>query len=149
MSPFASFLLAIENEDIIRQVEGTEDFSSVQQSVPSNINIKQQAGRENKRNPVKGTSPNTQDATVSLEEKMLGSRVKGKVKDFIKIFSQEGSPKRKFTFETSGRRPRGKDEGKLKVQDPVFVPTAKADEQVKMTSSSCNSTLSDAPVPVS
>ena len=145
----ASFLLATENEEIIRQVEGTEDFSTGQQGVPANINIKQQAGREHKRNPVKVTNHNTRDAPVSLEDKMLGSKVKGKVKDFIKIFNQEGSPKHKGTFETPGRRSRGKDEGKGKVEDPVSAPTAKAGEQVKTTSRSCDSTLSDAPVPVS
>lgn len=135
-----------KQQEIIRQVEGTGDFSRGQQTVHANVNIKQQAGRENKKNNVKVTSPNTRDAAVSPGEKVVGSKVKGKVKDFIKIFNQEGSPKRKGANETPGRRSRGKDEGKGKVQEPVFFSTPKAYEQVKTTSESCNSTLSDPPV---
>lgn len=127
-------MLSIENEKIIRPIEGTEDFLGSHQNMHANTDVKQQATRENKRNPAKVTSPHTQDTAASPEEKMLGSRMKGKVKDFIKMFNPEGSPKRKGKFETPARRPRGKDGGKGKADDPVLVPTAKADEQLKTTS---------------
>lgn len=145
----ASSLLAIEKEVIIRHVEGTDDFSGGQQTVHTNVNIKQQAGRENKKNSVKVTSPDTRDAAVSPDEIVVGSKVKGKVKDFMKIFNQEVSPKHKGAFETPGRKSRGKDEGKGKVQETVFFSMPKVDEQVKMTSESYNSILSDPPVQVS
>lgn len=143
------FSLAIENEEIIRQLEGTEDFLRTQQNMHANINVRQQATREDKRNPARVTSPNTQDTTAFPEDKMLSSRVKGKVKNFIKIFNQEGAPKRKGTFEMPVRGPRGKDEVKVKVEDPVMTPTAKIDAQVKTNSTVGNSVLSYAPVPVS
>ncbi|ONK76382.1 uncharacterized protein A4U43_C03F27100 [Asparagus officinalis] len=66
------------------------------------------------------TGRKVRDTTVSPEEKIAGTRVKGLVKDFIKIFNQEDSQKRKD----------------------------KIDEQVRTTSRSYDSRLSGAPFPI-
>lgn len=137
-----------QNKEISRQVEETEDYLRRQENAHSNINSKQQPARENKRDLPKAASPTIRDAALSSEEKMRGSRVKGKVKDFIKIFSQEGSPKRKGIFETPVRRPRGKDDAKGKVEDLANIPTANADEPAKISSATCSSTLSETHVPI-
>ncbi|KAJ6808277.1 J domain-containing protein required for chloroplast accumulation response 1-like isoform X1 [Iris pallida] len=133
---------AVGNEDIIRVVEEEEVVSRVQKSVYYYTSI-QQAGKENKRKPVEVSSPTTSDSSVSQEGKKVGIKVKGKVKDFIKKFNQETLPKCKGTFETSGKRSRGKDEAK--VEDQVNTSAAKVEEHVE-TIRSNNSVSSDIPV---
>lgn len=133
------------NEDIIRLVGEEEQVVSGGQNSVYDTSIKQQAGKENKRKPVEVSSPTTSDSSISQEEKKGGSKMKGKVKDFIKIFNQETFPKRKGTFEASGKRSRGKDEGKVKVEDQVNTSTAKVEEHVKTVRSN-NSASSDIPV---
>ncbi|KAJ6808379.1 J domain-containing protein required for chloroplast accumulation response 1-like isoform X1 [Iris pallida] len=135
------------NEDIIRLVGGEEQVVSGGQNSVYNTSIKQQAGKENKRKPVEVSSPTTSDSSISQEEKKGGSKMKGKVKDFIKKFNQETFSKRKGTFEASEKRSRGKDEDKVEVEDQVNTSTAKVEEHVETVRNN-NSASSDIPVPM-
>lgn len=75
---------------------------------------------------VEVTKPGTQDSEAFLDDKMVSDKVKGKVKEFIKIFNYDGSPKRKGSFETQDHRSRGnaksKSRAKAKVSSSVNEP---------------------------
>nr|CAD1822617.1 unnamed protein product [Ananas comosus var. bracteatus] len=81
---------------------------------------------------VEVTNPGTQDSEALLDDRMVSGKVKGKVKEFIKIFNYEGSPKRKGSFETQDHRSRGnaksKNRAKAKVSSSVNEPN-----EVKVT----------------
>lgn len=106
-------------------------MSRGQRNVNDNVGFKEKAGRENSVGYIEVTSTSSQDVLICMEDKLPGGRVKGKVKEFIKIFNHEGSPKCESTFETQGRRSKGKYGGDSVIEDQHSIPTAKADKKVK------------------
>lgn len=116
------------------QTGGKEEIFRNDSYVHTNISTKHQTAKETERTPA-----------ISLEEKVVGSKMRGKVKDFIRKFSQEGSPKRKGVAENHGRRARGKDDGNSNILDQIKSTESKSDEQPRTTQ---DSILADDPVPV-
>ncbi|URE36417.1 ethylene-responsive element-binding protein [Musa troglodytarum] len=102
-----------------------------QRDVNDDVNAKQQAQGQNSEEHLDAVRPRIKDIPVSLEDKMHGSKVRGKVKEFIKIFNLEGSPKRKGTFESGDRKSKEKDRVKNKLEAQVSVSAAKTDEEMK------------------
>ncbi|XP_038972007.1 J domain-containing protein required for chloroplast accumulation response 1 isoform X2 [Phoenix dactylifera] len=119
------------HEDVIIREGETRGLSRGQRNVNENVGFKERDGRENSVGYIEVTSTSIQDAPICVEDKMPGGRIKGKVKEFIKIFSHEGSPKRESTFKTQERRSKGKHGSKSIVEDQHSIPTAKADKKVK------------------
>ncbi|XP_073109847.1 J domain-containing protein required for chloroplast accumulation response 1 isoform X2 [Elaeis guineensis] len=127
----ASVFLIIGHEDVIIQDEETGGLSRGQRNVNDNVGFKEKAGRENSVGYIEVMSISSQDVPICMEDKMPGGRVKGKVKEFIKIFNHEGSPKCESTFETQGRRSKGKCGGNIIIEDQHSIPTTRADKKVK------------------
>lgn len=99
-----------------------------QKDATDGFKIKQQKQRRNSED-VGTNNPKTKDIPVSLEEKMHSRR--GRVKDFIKIFNIDGSPKRKGIFESGESKFKEKDRVKSKVGFQVSTPAAEANDEVK------------------
>lgn len=121
-------------EDIIKPVEKTQKTSRGQKSDYGDADAKQKSGRENIKSNVEVFSSSMEDVQVPLEQKVQGSRVKGKVRDFIKIFNHDSLPKRKGVFETQDRRSKGKDGVKGKVENQVNTSTPKIVDEEKVSS---------------
>lgn len=66
----------------------------------------------------------------SPSERSRSSRVKEKVKGFIKLFSPESSPKRKRALETQGQTSVGKNGSKAELQDKFSISSLEANEDV-------------------
>ncbi|XP_042441985.1 J domain-containing protein required for chloroplast accumulation response 1-like [Zingiber officinale] len=101
-----------------------------QQDATDGFKIKQQKQKRNSED-VGTNNPKKKDIPVSLEEKMHSRRVKGRVKDFIKIFNIEGSPKRKGIFESGDTKSKEKDGVKSEAEVQVSTPAAEANDKVK------------------
>nr|XP_009411024.1 PREDICTED: J domain-containing protein required for chloroplast accumulation response 1 [Musa acuminata subsp. malaccensis] len=102
-----------------------------QRDMNDDFNAKQQVQGQNSEEHLDAVSPRIKDIPVSLEDKMHGSKVRGRVKEFIKIFNLEGSPKRKGTFESGDRKSKEKDRVKNKLEVQASVSAAKTDEEMK------------------
>ncbi|XP_062210232.1 J domain-containing protein required for chloroplast accumulation response 1-like isoform X2 [Phragmites australis] len=83
------------------------------------------------KNDVSSGSPSAKSSRPPSGEKSRGSRVRGKVKDFMKIFSPEGSPKRKRASETQDQTSIGKNGSKSELQDKFSISSLEANEDVK------------------
>ncbi|XP_020574707.1 J domain-containing protein required for chloroplast accumulation response 1 isoform X2 [Phalaenopsis equestris] len=68
------------------------------------------------------------DTPTFSEVKTQGGKVKGKVKEFIKKFNQDGSPKRKGAFEMLVRRSKGEENKLNKVVEAAHVSTIGEDK---------------------
>ncbi|MQL82759.1 hypothetical protein Taro_015240, partial [Colocasia esculenta] len=67
------------------------------------------------------------DASAAREDKIVGSQVKRKVKEFIKIFNQEPAPRSDENIENQARKPRTRNEARGRLDAYV----ANADEHEK------------------
>ncbi|KAH0464628.1 hypothetical protein IEQ34_007414 [Dendrobium chrysotoxum] len=87
-----------------------------------------QLQRESRLVPGKVNCSVLHDNPLSLEDKTRGNKVTGKVKDFIRKFNQEGSPKRKSAFEMLVRRSKGEENKQDKVDELAHVSSIGADK---------------------
>ncbi|OVA18665.1 hypothetical protein BVC80_1831g223 [Macleaya cordata] len=94
--------------------------------------VKKLNGKRNLLNLGEATSSSMQESSVSKEEKLVGSRVKGKVKEFVQIFNQETPSKQISSVETIVQSTGVKDVGASKTEDQTSVYETKADEKEKM-----------------
>ncbi|KAM0886431.1 hypothetical protein ACQ4PT_029682 [Festuca glaucescens] len=85
-------------------------------------------GTSNAKNNVSAASPSTQHSRPPSGEKSRGTRV---LKDFIKIFSPESSPKRKGAPEAQDQISSGKNGSKGGVEDKFSISGLEADEDIK------------------
>ncbi|KAL6645037.1 hypothetical protein ACP70R_016645 [Stipagrostis hirtigluma subsp. patula] len=83
------------------------------------------------RKDVSSASPSAKSSRSPSGEKSRGSRVKEKVKGFMKIFSPEGSPKRKGAPETQDQTSIGKNGTKSELQDKFGISSSEANEDVE------------------
>ncbi|XP_072978896.1 J domain-containing protein required for chloroplast accumulation response 1 isoform X1 [Typha angustifolia] len=119
------------SESMIRQDEDVEGFSGGIKYSSDDIKSKEQEGREIPR--MEEIRPNERDTQKPSEDKVLGTKVKGKVKEFIRIFNTEGSPKRKPTLEARDQRSTGKSRTKNRVEHQVSASDFRENEEVKTT----------------
>ena len=98
----------------------------------------------NVKNNVSAASPSTQSSRPPSGEKSRGSRV---LKDFIKIFSPESSPKRKAAPEAQDSS--GKNGSKGGVEDKFSISGLEADEGIKADKPIKQNAFSAAPSQVS
>ncbi|KAL0921737.1 hypothetical protein M5K25_008841 [Dendrobium thyrsiflorum] len=89
---------------------------------------KGQLQRESRLVPGKVNCSALHDNPLVLEDKIRGNKVTGKVKDFIRKFNQEGSPKRKSAFEMLVRRSKGEENKQDKVDELAHVSSIGADK---------------------
>ncbi|TVU48070.1 hypothetical protein EJB05_07692 [Eragrostis curvula] len=82
------------------------------------------------KNDVSSYSPSAKSSQSASGEKHRSSRVKRKVKDFMKIFSLEDSPKRKGAPEAQDQTSSVKKESKTELQDKFTISSSEANEDV-------------------
>jgi len=100
------------------------------------------SGTNNVKNNVSAASPSTQSSRPPSGEKSRGSRV---LKDFIKIFSPESSPKRKAAPEAQDQISSGKNGSKGGVEDKFSISGLEADEGIKTDKTINQNAFSAAP----
>ncbi|KAJ0982189.1 hypothetical protein J5N97_010444 [Dioscorea zingiberensis] len=121
--------------DIIRQAYEIDRVVRDQRDTYDHANANSQANEENNVNHNQ-TSPSMdymQDIPIPMEDKMSGRRGKVKVKEFIKIFSQDDPPRPKETrpkqtSEIKNQKPVRKDVRKRKVEKEVSDRASKTVE---------------------
>ncbi|XP_058069105.1 J domain-containing protein required for chloroplast accumulation response 1 isoform X2 [Magnolia sinica] len=116
--------------------------SSSAGAVDDSVKAKKPIGRKSILNHAKTISPNLHNAPLNSEDKMIGNRVKGKVKEFVKIFNQEASPKLASHVDARGHNPRRKESGARGAEDLVSVCATKD----KINNENSSGTFTDTPV---
>nr|ABF94473.1 expressed protein [Oryza sativa Japonica Group] len=98
----------------------------------------------NAKNNVLGASPSSKSSRSPSGEKSRGSRVKGKVKDFMKIFSPESSPKSKRDRTSSG-----KNGSKSGPEDKFSISNSEVDDNVRTANMNKQNVFPPVPSPIS
>ncbi|KAK1274737.1 J domain-containing protein required for chloroplast accumulation response 1 [Acorus gramineus] len=93
------------------------------------IKVKKRTGRKAINVPPEVTRSAVQDVPLNSEGQMIGSMVKGKVKEFIKIFSPGTPSKSTHTVESLRQRSKRRDMGTFKVDGQAGVEVDKADKE--------------------
>ncbi|XP_020693527.1 J domain-containing protein required for chloroplast accumulation response 1 isoform X1 [Dendrobium catenatum] len=119
----------LRTDDIPRPIKEREPQSKSQK--------KRQLPRESRLVPGNTNCSALHDNPL-LEDKTRGNKVTGKVKDFIRKFNQEGSPKRKSAFEMLVRRSKGEQNKQDKVDELAHVSSIGA---VKLRGKSMNNNI--------
>lgn len=101
------------------------------------------------KNDVLSASPSAKSSQSPSGKKSHSSRVKEKVKVFIKIFSPESSPKRKRTLGAQDQISVGKNGSKSELQDKFSISGLEANEDVETTQMNDQNAFIAAPYPVS
>ena len=84
----------------------------------------------------------------SPSERSRSSRLKEKVKGFIKLFSPESSPKRKRALETQGQTSVRKNGSKTELQDKFRISSLEANEDVETAQMNSQNAFIAEPFPV-
>ncbi|XP_051183365.1 uncharacterized protein [Lolium perenne] len=100
------------------------------------------SGTSNAKSNVSAASPSTQRSRPPSGEKSRGTRV---LKDFIKIFSPESSPKRKKAPEAQDQISSGKNGSKGGVEDKFSISGLETDEDIKTDRTTNRNAFSAAP----
>ncbi|KAK1300720.1 J domain-containing protein required for chloroplast accumulation response 1 [Acorus calamus] len=93
------------------------------------IKVKKRTGRKAINVPPEVTRSAVQDVPLNSEGQMIGSMVKGKVKEFIKIFNPGTPSKSTHNVESLRQRSKRRDMGTFKVDDQAGVEVDKADKE--------------------
>ncbi|KAJ1297176.1 hypothetical protein BS78_01G357700 [Paspalum vaginatum] len=101
------------------------------------------------KNDVLSASPSAKSSRAPSGEKSRSSRVKEKVKGFIKIFSPESSPKRKRATGTQDQISVRKNGGKSELQDKFSISSLEANEDVETAQMNDHNAFIAAPYPMS
>nr|XP_034575165.1 J domain-containing protein required for chloroplast accumulation response 1 isoform X2 [Setaria viridis] len=105
-------------------------------------------GNDHTKNDASSASPTAKSSRSPSGEKSRSSRVKEKVKGFIKIFSPENSPKRKRAPETPDQTSVGKNGSKSELQDKFSISSLEANEDVQTAQMNNQNAFIPAPYPV-
>lgn len=117
-------------------------------NVDDSIRVKKRIGGKIILNHPQATGLSSQEAILNSEAKMPVNRVKGKVKEFVKIFNQEASPKLTCNIDTQGRSSRRMDLRAFKIGDPASFSTPKTNVKETKRNGHNSKILTDAPVVV-
>ncbi|KAG2554054.1 hypothetical protein PVAP13_9KG638200 [Panicum virgatum] len=106
-------------------------------------------GNDSTKNDASSASLSTKSSRSPSGDKSRSSRVKEKVKGFIKLFSPESSPKRKRAPETPDQTSVGKNGSKSELQDKFSISNLEAKENVEIAQMNNQNAFIPAPYPVS
>lgn len=116
--------------------KGEDKESTVQSAkIPSSVvdasqNVKKQDGKRTALNDVEADKASFQDSPIHPGDNLGRNRVKGKVKEFVKIFSQEASPKPKEDIGSRSQSSKWKKRGNYREGNEVSVNAAGLDEKI-------------------
>ncbi|XP_039779488.1 J domain-containing protein required for chloroplast accumulation response 1-like isoform X5 [Panicum virgatum] len=105
-------------------------------------------GNDSTKNDASSASLSTKSSRSPSGDKSRSSRVKEKVKGFIKLFSPESSPKRKRAPETPDQTSVGKNGSKSELQDKFSISNLEAKENVEIAQMNNQNAFIPAPYPV-
>ncbi|KAF8406399.1 hypothetical protein HHK36_008486 [Tetracentron sinense] len=117
-------------------------------NVDSGKKVKKQDGKRIILNPAEATNIRLQGSHSNSEENFVGNKLKGKVKEFVKIFNQEVPSKTLSNVAIRSQSSRWKDMGACKAEGEASVCATKADGKEQMTSVNKKKTVTDAPIMV-
>lgn len=114
--------------------------------VDDNIKVKKRIGRKLIINQAEANVPTLEAVLINSEEKMHRRGTNGKVKEFIKRFNQEATPKEKLhaDIQSSMRT----DLGAFKIEESTSLSATNSDGKEKMSNGHSSGISSDAPVMV-
>eukprot|EP00262_Sarcandra_glabra_P004726 TRINITY_DN15965_c0_g1_i1.p1 TRINITY_DN15965_c0_g1~~TRINITY_DN15965_c0_g1_i1.p1 ORF type:complete len:739 (+),score=126.66 TRINITY_DN15965_c0_g1_i1:95-2311(+) len=112
-------------------------------NIDDNLKVKKQIAIKSIFNHAETTSLHLQDALVDSEDKIPGNRVKGKVKEFVKIFNREASSKPISSVEILGQSSKQKDLKVCNVVEQLSVCGTKADAKEKLSNVNSSTVLAD------
>uniref|UniRef100_A0A0A9CTJ7 Uncharacterized protein n=1 Tax=Arundo donax TaxID=35708 RepID=A0A0A9CTJ7_ARUDO len=98
------------------------------------------------KNDVSSASLSAKSSQLPSGEK--SSRVKGKVKGFMKIFSLDSSPKHKGALETKDQTSIGKNRRRSELQDKFSISSSEANEDAKTAQMNNQNAFVAAPYPI-
>ena len=105
-------------------------------------------GNDYTKNDASSPIPSTKSSRSPSGDKSRSSRVKEKVKGFIKLFSPESSPKRKRAPEMPDQTSVRKNGSKSELQDKFSISNLEAKENVEMAQMNNQNAFIPAPYPV-
>jgi len=100
------------------------------------------------KNDASSPIPSTKSSRSPSGDKSRSSRVKEKVKGFIKLFSPESSPKRKRAPEMPDQTSVRKNGSKSELQDKFSISNLEANENVETAQMNNRNAFIPAPYPV-
>ncbi|KAF8405182.1 hypothetical protein HHK36_010082 [Tetracentron sinense] len=133
---------ATENEGVVKSLDTSSG------NVDGGKKVKKHDGKRIISNLAEEANISLQGSHNNPEEKLVGNKVKGKVKEFIKIFNQEVPSKPKTNVFTRSRSFRWKERGACKAENEACVYETRAVEKEKMTNVNKKKTLTVAPIMV-
>ncbi|KAF8776197.1 hypothetical protein HU200_003891 [Digitaria exilis] len=104
-------------------------------------------GNDRTKHDASSASPNAKSSRSPSGEKSRSSRVKEKVKGFIKIFSPESSPKRRRAPETPDQTSVGKNGSKSELQDKFSISSMEVNEDAEKAQMNSQNAFISAPYP--
>ncbi|XP_042507123.1 J domain-containing protein required for chloroplast accumulation response 1 isoform X2 [Macadamia integrifolia] len=133
-----------EKDGMVRQAEGKEDKEGTVKTVDvssGNIGGDRRFEKQDNRNMFDlAANSGLQGTRENSRDKVGGNKVKGKVKEFVKIFNQEAPPKHMTNVVTQGHSSGGKEKGASKADDGARICASKADGKENMTNVKSNKT---------
>ncbi|XP_062159589.1 J domain-containing protein required for chloroplast accumulation response 1 isoform X2 [Alnus glutinosa] len=113
-------------------VKSAKNPSSV---VDASKNVKKQDGKRTalNQNDVEADKGSFRDLPIHPGDNLGRNRVKGKVKEFVKIFSQEASPKPKEDIGSRSQSSKWKKKSTYRAENEISVSAAGLDEKIPRT----------------
>lgn len=111
-------------------------------------NVKKQDGKRTalNQNDVEADKGSFRDSPIHPGDNLGRNRVKGKVKEFVKIFSQEASPKPKEDIGSRSQSSKWKKKSTYRAENEISVSAAGLDEKIPRTL--VNNTIPEASIMV-
>lgn len=146
--PFSSIAgtngITEKGEDKESAFESAKNPSSV--LVDASKNVKKQDGKRTALNDVEADKASFRDSPIHPGDNPGRNRVKGKVKEFVKIFSQEASPKPKEDIGSRSQSSKWKKKSTYRAGNEISDSAAGLDE--KIPKAHVNNTIPEASITV-
>lgn len=115
--------IAVESK--VKSIKSSAAFDVIEK-------LKKQDGKETMSNSVEMDKTNLQGSPTNSRDVPAKNRIRGKVKEFVKIFNQEASNKPKVNVDSQNRSSRWKERGKSKTEDYASVTSTKVNEKMHL-----------------
>ncbi|XP_030950428.1 J domain-containing protein required for chloroplast accumulation response 1-like isoform X2 [Quercus lobata] len=138
------------NERITQRGKGKESTIKSAKNplalVDESKNVKKQDGKRTTLNDVEVDKASLQDSPVYSGGNLGRNRVKGKVKEFVKMFNQEAPPKPNDNIDSRSQSSRWKKKGSYGARNEVSVSSTKTGLEVKIPRVHVSNTVPEASI---
>ena len=140
------------NERITQRGKGKESTIKIEKNplalVDESKNVKKQDGKRTTLNDVEVDKASLQDSPVYSGGNLGRNRVKGKVKEFVKMFNQEAPPKPNDNIDSRSQSSRWKKKGSYGARNEVSVSSTKTGLEEKIPRVHVSNTVPEASIMV-